>query len=141
MYPSIPQNEASILDIKTTQTTQFGVLTKSQETPDNWVDVVKYHPHSTPWDYHGNKEIRRWMYVFQASDIPCIGLVTRMTRINPQGSGPYGRVRLGDADMPGNYRVAVPNDYLEAAQNAIKLHEEEVHNWLHKNGPMPDACR
>ena len=70
-----------------------------------------------------------------------VGLVTRMTKTSPQGSGPYGRVRFGDNMMPGIYRVAVPNDHLEAARNAIKLHEEEVHNWLHKNGPMPDACR
>lgn len=129
------------MDIKKTKSTQFGILTENQETPENWVDVVKYHPHSTPWDYQGNKEIRRWMYVFQSCNIQCVGLVTTRTRLSPQGTGPFGRVRFGDDMMPGVYRVAVPKEHYEAAQNAIKMHEAEIQRWLHNDGPMPAACR
>lgn len=128
-------------NITRTTTTEHGVTSVKEETPNDWVDVVTFHPHSSPWDYYGGKQIRETMHVLQACSIMCVGLVTNRTIVSPQGSGPYGRVRFGDNMMPGIYRVAVPKGSVDAAKNAIEVHKNAIHEWLHNNGPMPNACR
>ena len=118
-----------------------GVTHREEMVPHGFVVVDTYHPHTTPWDYQGNKHTGEVKRVLLDAGIESVSLVTTETNNTPHGSGPGGRVRFGDAMMPGVYRVAVPKHKAPAARVALACHQEAIDRWLHDGGEMPAACR
>lgn len=118
-----------------------GVEYRHEPTPEGWVEVDVYNPHSCPWDYYGNKHLIEMGNVLKAAGIEHQLLVTHRRKLHPMGSGPGGRVRFGDDMMPGIYRTAVAGKDVEAAYKALAAHQKAIHDWLHCGGSMPEALR
>lgn len=121
--------------------TEHGVEIREEPTPEGWIEVDVYNPHSTPWDYYGNKHLNEYSSVLKAAGIEHQTLRTNRRILHPMGTGPKGSVRFGDDMTPGTYRVAVPADSEEAAKAAIEAHKQAIRDWLDNGAPMPDACR
>lgn len=124
-------------------TTEHGIVTTAEPTPEGWVDVLSHAPSSsiTPWDSYGRREQRIIGRVLAAAGIECVERVTHRRILHPRGTGPGGRVRFGDDMLPGVYRVAVKAGDAVAALAAIDAHREAVRRWLDDGEPMPEACR
>jgi len=108
--------------------------------PEGWVVIDTYHPHSTPWDYHGMRHQRELSLVLREAGVGCVRLQKRSTIIHPMGTGPGGAVRFGDNMTPGVFHIAVAPESETAARAALKAHREAIENWLYNDGPMPAAC-
>lgn len=122
-------------------TEEHGVEIRHEPTPEGWIDVVVYNPHSCPWDCYGRRNTNEYRQVFKEAGIESLGLETNCRILHPRGSGPGGRVRFGDDMTPGTYRVAVQAKDQVAALAAIAAHQEAITQWLHHGGPMPEACK
>lgn len=122
-------------------TEEHGVRSCEEPPPEGWEVVDVYHPHSCPWDCYGNKHVREFRNVMRQAGIESAECSIRMHRLHPQGTGPGGSVRMGDAWMPGVYRVAVPSGQVEEARAAWAAHRLQVEAWVDGNGPMPEACK
>jgi hypothetical protein len=129
------------MSVKVAITTSNGVESREVLAPDGWEVFDCYHPHATPWDYYGKKHVKEVMLVLQAAGIEAADCSIYQTKLHPCGTGPGGRVRFGDAFLPGVYRVAVPAASVGKAREAWAAHRIEVLAWLDGNGPMPDACK
>jgi hypothetical protein len=122
-------------------TERDGCRIREVPPPEGWEVVDTYHPHSCPWDYYGNRHVREVLYVFTAAGIEATDCPIHQNRLHPQGTGPGGRVRMGDDWLPGVYRVAVPAAQVEEARAAWAAHRLQVEAWVDGNGPMPEACK
>lgn len=118
-----------------------GVETTRTPIPHGWVEIDSYTPHSCPWDCHGLSHQREYLRVLEDAGIIGIPLVTRQSRISPQGTGPGGRVRFGDDMMPGRYHIIVPVSQEKASRAALAAHQEKIKLWLYGKDLMPEACR
>ena len=118
-----------------------GVELREEMVPDGHFTIESYIPHSTPWDYYGNKQHRTWTLIMAGAGVPCQIRTIRKKRLHPHGTGPNGRVRFGDDMMPSEYHLCIPKRFHETAEKALLEHENSVHKWLHEAGKMPDACR
>lgn len=120
-----------------------GVEYREDLAPDMYVLVDTYTPDHTiaPWDYYGNNHAKEISAVLRNAGIPTKLCLTKRTNTACRGSGPGGRVRMGDDMMPTTYRTYVPKHRDVDAMAALKLHEDAVHAWLHEGAPMPEACR
>lgn len=121
--------------------TENGVAIRETALPAGMTVIETYHPHATPWDYYGGKWLREMSAVLAAAGIESTPLVTHRTRTSPAGSGPNGRVRFGDAMMPGIYRIAVADHSESAARAALAAHATAIRAWLHDGAPMPAVFR
>jgi len=121
-------------------TTENGIKKTETIPPKGFVIVDEYHPCSTvtPWDYYGNKHITEMKLVLEHAGIKSVACNVHEENMHPHGSGPGGRVRFGDAMMPGIYRTAVRKENVEAAKKAIEEHKKQAERWL-KGGPLPDV--
>lgn len=122
-------------------TVEYGVESRETPVPDGFTVVETYHPHSCPWDCYGMKFVRETQTVLKSAGIDSVECSIRQTILHPRGSGPGGRVRMGDNMMPGVYRVAVATEDMPQAIEALAQHEAAIKNWLHNGGKMPEACR
>lgn len=120
-------------------TTEHGVEIIQDELPIGYVVIDVYHPHSTPWDYHGNRHQREMLNVLRAATISPVCLKERHRKLYPMGSGRNGSLRFGDDMMPGVYRIAVPENEEELAIKVIAQHKQEVSDWLDGKTGMPAA--
>ena len=115
--------------------------------PAGMVVVEEHTPNTsiTPWDYHGLRHAREWKLVLSAKGIPSVVCVHRRegTRPigSPGGSGPGGRVRLGDDMMPSTFRVCVSPSDEAAARAAWGAHREAVSAWLNSYGTPNELPR
>jgi len=111
--------------------------------PDGYTVIDEFTPtHTiTPWDVYGYRHVNEISAVLSAREILHVVLTCDRTNLVPWGTGPQGRVRFGDAMMPGTYSVAVPCDRVADAQAAMAAHKVLVDAWLNNQGPMPSACR
>lgn len=109
--------------------------------PDGWVEIDSFHPTTTPWDCAGLQHQREYLIVLEEAGIVGLPLVTRHRRISPQGTGPNGRVRFGDDMMPGIYKIIVAQSERQEAEEALRIHNDLVKDWIYKEGPEPAACR
>ncbi len=118
------------------------IRTSKPVCPVGWVVIDTYHPcpSVTPWDYYGLKHQREYSKALRDAGIDCVPMETRQNIITPRGSGPFGRVRVGDDMMPSVYEIAVPDDQAAAARVTLEAHKEAVRAWLHDGKPMPVAC-
>ena len=125
--------------------TENGVKVREEMVPHMYVIVETYTPHSCPWDYYGMKKCHEWKAVMKEAGIPCQTLHTRKSGTKPfggpGGTGPGGRVRMGDNMMPGLYRLCVPKHCVGAAQAALNEHKRQINLWLDGHCDMPTACR
>lgn len=121
--------------------TEHSIEIVEELLPEGMVEVDTHHPCSsvTPWDAYGLKHQREYQYVLQQAGIPAIPLVTHRTNLSPRGSGPEGRVRFGDAMLPGVYRLAVAAEHEARAKELLAAHAEAVTQWAMGPGPMPAA--
>lgn len=112
-------------------------------TPKGMVEIDVYDPSpsTTPWDYYGMKHQREYRRVLHNAGIEhVVCLETRRLNLSPSGTGPGGSIRLGDSMMPHTYRIAVYEDDVNDAIQAIQEHKQAIDEWM-GGGPMPDACR
>ena len=61
-------------------TIKDGIETRKTEIPDGFEIVKTFHPHSTPWDYHGNKFLIKFKRIL--NDYNPISIVTHQRIIN-----------------------------------------------------------
>lgn len=120
---------------------EYGIESRETPVPEGFTVVETYHPHSCPWDCYGRQFVRETQTVLKNAGIESVECSIRQTILHPHGSGPGGRVRLGDNMMPGAYRVAVKSDDMAKALQALEAHKTAIHDWLHNGGKMPEACR
>lgn len=120
-------------------TTENGICTREEQCPEGWTEVVIYRPNrsTTPWDYYGMSELRRFSGVLKDAGIRSKKLRTYEEAVSPHGSGPGGRVRFGDSMMPGVYRLAVNKEDEAAAVAAIAEHRAAMDQWVFHDGPKP----
>ena len=130
-------------EINVKEYTEHGIATREELCPEGWTVIDTYHPTSsvTPWDYYGNKHQREYAKVLREAGVQGALLMTRKTIVSPIGTGPNGRVRMGDNMCPGVYRIAVPSNQEAQALSAIAQHKEAISLWLDGKSPMPEACR
>lgn len=123
--------------------TEHLVETREEVCPEGWVEIDIYHPSSTitPWDYYGMKHQRELGRVLDSDGIGYQKLITHKKHLAPVGTGPGGAVRFGDNMMPGVYRIAVKEEDVGRAHQAINEHKKRVDDWINNGAPMPDACR
>lgn len=126
-----------------TTSVEFGARCTDDNIPDHLQVVDEHTPSSstTPWDCYGRRHWREVALVLGAAGIACEAYEYRRegTRAMgaPGGSGPGGRVRMGDDMMPSTYIVAVLPADLDRAKAALTQHRAAVDNWLFRNGPRP----
>lgn len=114
-----------------------------ERKPDDplYIRIKEYTPHSCPWDYYGMLWTMEMGKVMRNADIPHELCETSNEHLCPQGTGPGGRVRFGDSMMPSHYILWVPKHREVDAEKALEAHRLAVENWIHNNGPMPEACK
>lgn len=116
-----------------------GIEHREELIPNGHFMVRIYNPSTVPWDYFGEKQAREWRAVMKKANIPCQVLTIKKQRLHPQGSGPGGRIRFGDAMYPGEWRLVIEKRYHETAENALDEHDKAVTRWLLNRGPRPDT--
>lgn len=120
---------------------EHGVEYRHEELQEGMVEVDVYTQHHTVCPDNGHKHASEIRTVLQMAGITALCLATHRRRTSPTGSGPEGRVRMGDDMMHSTYRVAVRQRDEAAAHAAIAAHNEAIRRWLHEGQPMPEACR
>ena len=108
--------------------------------PDGWQVIDVYSPRITPWDYYGMKHRRELSYVLAQAGIEHVCVEKRYKNLAPTGTGPGGMIRFGDNMMPSEYWIAVKTADIAKAKEELHIHQLRVLNWIHNNGPMPEAC-
>lgn len=116
--------------VKAQTTRDHGCETRTEVCPRGWRVIDCYHPHSTPWDYHGAKHLSETRAILSRHGIQSIMLRTRATILAPHGTGPGGRVRLGDADTPGVYRTAVHHTDKDRAVDLLAEYRTAIDKWI-----------
>ena len=129
------------LEIQTDIREEHGVQIREQLCPENWTEVDSYSACHTMPDYYGVRHQSEIARVLKAVGLTIVCLTTRRTQLNPMGSGPGGRVRLGDDMMNSTYRIAVPENEKEQAANAIEAHSNAVKAWIAGEAEMPAVLR
>lgn len=129
------------------RTVTVSVVAGTRHTDDNIPDHLRvlddYTPSAsvTPWDCYGRRHWREVVLVLGAAGIPAEAYEYRREGTRAMGSlggsGPGGRVRMGDDMMPSTYLVAVLPTDLDRAKAALAQHRAAVDNWLFRNGPRP----
>lgn len=91
------------------------------DSPAGYSLVDEFHPCPSvcPWDTYGRLHCTALKGKLNAAMIDSVWTTEHREIVNPIGSGPYGRVRLGDAMTPGVYRTYVPTEQLEKAKKVI----------------------
>ena len=114
------------------------------DLPEGHVVIDEYTPcHTvTPWDYYGMCHQREYSKVLKAANITCVLLENRRTNLHPMGTGPGGRVRMGDNMMPSTYKIAIKIEDQNAAVVALAAHKAAIAEWLKGpiGAPLPAAC-
>lgn len=121
--------------------TEYGIESRETPVPEGFTVLESYTPHSCPWDCYGRNWVNETRAVLKNAGIDSVECSIKQSILHPRGSGPGGRVRVGDNMMPGIFRVAVPTESMGAAVQAMAEHQTAVKNWLYNGGKMPEACR
>jgi hypothetical protein len=129
--------------METRKYTLNGVHVVEDVVPSQMVVVDEYTPSHTiaPWDYYGWKHCRPIVKRLRNKGITATICETRKTIVSPTGTGPNGSVRFGDNMLPSTYRICVNKYQAAYAKRLIVEFNQEIHNWIHHNKPMPVECQ
>lgn len=112
--------------------TSSGITRRIPLVPPEMDLVKKYTPERScpPWDVAGRTQMLVLTQALDAAGIASTWTLEYRELFVARGTGPGGRQRMGDKDLPGVYRLYVPTALRDKAVELLRAREDAIWRQL-----------